>query len=257
LNGEPFKTLALVGECSIPVGALIFIGVKMAGQENGGMMIVLVPVSQYVPGKFVRIFSTLGTAMQLRMPFASCVSELTPLDKARDALLRNALLMHPGVTYALFLDADMLAEPAHINAMLDYAQAHPEADAVSALYFNRASFKPLAYQRLAPDDKNGTPMGEFLPKDNSPAEIDAAGLGCMLVRLGPIKEKVLPILEKEGRKRFFWFDPDGHSEDINFCLLMRRAGLKIVLLPDVVVPHYGAAATRMHHEAKEKEGKKD
>ncbi|VVB57889.1 Uncharacterised protein [Candidatus Anstonella stagnisolia] len=226
------------------------------GLEANGTM-VLVPVGRYIPGKFVQSFSLVCAAIEARMPLATSVSDALPLEKAREALLREALLMHPKVSYALWLDSDMLAEPSHINAMLDYAQAHPEADVVSALYFNRLSLKPVAYRQLEPNGKIGTPLAEIEPEGNAPAGVDAAGMGCMLVRLRSIKEKVLPLMEKEGRRKFFWFEPDGHSEDVNFCLLMRRAGLRIMLLQDVVVPHYGASVTRLEYEQGKKKGEQD
>jgi hypothetical protein len=87
---------------------------------------------------------------------------------------------------------------------------------------------------------------------SGPFQADAAGMGCMAIRTRSIREKLMPSL-RDG-KRLFWFG--SLSEDMNFCLLMKEAGLQLFILPDVVVPHIGGAVGRWHHDKKAEEARR-
>jgi hypothetical protein len=188
------------------------------------------------------------------MALTTFVNEAVPLEKSRERLFSDALSMKPELSYMLWLDADMLVNTGHISRLIDFMESHPEADAATALYFRKSTFEPLCYRRLAGGEGPKVPLEPFMPEGSGPMEIDAAGLGCMLIRTRSVKEKLLPSLG--GKKKIFWFDPEGHSEDINFCLLMKNAGMRLFVLPEVSVPHAGGFVTRWHYEKKKEDSKR-
>ena len=223
------------------------------GEAKRGVAI-LVPVSDSVPGLFVHAFANAYVSIISKgLALTTFVNEAVPLEKSRERLFSDALSMEPELSYILWLDADMLVNSGHVGKLIDFMDSHPEADAATALYFRKSTYEPLCYRRLAKGGETKVPLESFMPEGSEAAEVDAAGLGCMLIRTRSVKEKLLPSLQ--GRKRIFWFDPDGHSEDINFCLLMRNAGMRLFALPEVSVPHAGGFVSRWHYEKKKEDGK--
>jgi len=217
---------------------------------------VLIPVSDTIPGMFVSSAIKAYTAVLKagRNAFFSIIDTM-PLDRARELLCNDALSLEPELEYILWLDADMHVEERHIAALMGYLESHPEFDVASALYFSKLLYEPVCYKRQ-PGTENTRPSKykRFMPPTQEPTEADAVGMGCMLIRTRALKEKLLASLPEP--RRLFWFDYLGNSEDLNFCNLMQNAGMRIAVLPEVAVQHYGGMVGRWHYEQKEKEGKK-
>jgi GT2 family glycosyltransferase len=225
-------------------------------QSVGGWMekegvAILVPVSDSVPGRFIQAVSQAQLACLSRgMAFTLLSNDSVPLDAARERLLSEAMACEPRLKYVLWLDADMLCSVRHMSSLIDFLESRPEADAASALYFSKKDFEPLCYRVSGPPDERGTPLSRLHPEGSAPVEIDAAGLGCMLIRSSSLQK----LLDAK-HKRLFWFDPEGHSEDINFCLLLKKAGMRLFLLPGIVVPHAGGVVSDWHYKKKREEKK--
>lgn len=215
---------------------------------------VLIPVSDTIPGMFVSSAIKAYTAILKAGGTAFfSIMDTVPLDRARELLCNDALSLEPELEYVLWLDADMHVEESHVSELMDYLQSHPEADVASALYFSKLRHEPVCYKKQPDAAPNERKYMRFMPPTSDPTEVDAVGMGCMLIRTRSLKEKLLPSLPEP--KRLFWFDYMGNSEDLNFCSLMQSAGMCIFVLPGVVVQHYGGMVGRWHYEQKEKEGK--
>jgi hypothetical protein len=74
----------------------------------------------------------------------------------------------------------------------------------------------------------------------------------MMIRTSSLSEK---LVKGDKMKKLFWFD--NFSEDINFCLAMKEAGMRLFVLPSLVVPHMGGAVSLWHYSKKrEEQGKR-
>jgi GT2 family glycosyltransferase len=177
--------------------------------------------------------------------FMFIATDMVPLDKAREFLFRSALSSGRNLKYTLWLDTDMFVSGEQISALIDYLESHQDVAAVSALYFKKVSFDPVCFRKVVENSIESYPP--FCPPTSEPTEVDATGLGCMLVRTSFMKENLA------SHKKVFWFDE--YPEDINFCIQIRQAGGKIVVLPNIVVPHQGGYVTDAHYN-KLKEKKK-
>jgi len=201
-------------------------------QKKG--IVICIPVSDTIPGMFLSSFAKVFASLSSTgWAVALSITDVLPLDRAREMLCNDALSMDPELKYILWLDADMFVNQAHISKLITHIENHPDVDVVSALYFTKSRFEPTCY-RKTPDKPE---YKRFMPPTKEPTEIDAVGFGCMIVRTRALKEKLLPTLDEP--KRLFFFEYMGKGEDINFCSMMQKAGMKMIVLPDVVVPHQG------------------
>jgi GT2 family glycosyltransferase len=216
-------------------------------------IIFLIPVAHYIPGLFLARFANVYSALLSKGHIVAFgVSDRNPIDAARNELYNAALVETAarGKEYDImfWLDSDMMIAPAHVEAMLSLLEAAPDIDAVSAMYFQRAApHAAVAYMaKPNPEYKVGWTFHVVLPTgDPTPALVDAVGFGCIAIRIKSTKEKLEPYLKEKGVRYPFWCDPgmadkSGNGEDLNFCGLMKSAGMKLVLLPGVVVPHANA-----------------
>ena len=193
-----------------------------------------IPVSDLVPGLFV------GCAGQALLFFTEkgwkinqMISAKVPLDKAREDILRSAL-DNTDARYLLFVDSDMLLDHFQAYRLVDYLEKNLEVTITTGLYHKKSPpYGPAAFVW----DEKISNYAEIYPIDYKPLEIDAAGMGAMAIRLDDIRQK---LTRPEG-KPYFWFDNLG--EDINFCRLVRDAGMRIMLLPQVAPPHMGGVIT--------------
>lgn len=203
------------------------------------MVAILVPVSDSIPGMFLpRCIRAFKSILQMGWPAIFLTSDRVPLDQARQELLEQALSAQPVPTYLLWLDTDMMVDETHIQGLIRYLETEPSADVASALYFKKLTFEPVCFKN------QGNTAKSFMPPSDEPTDVDAAGMGCMLIRASAISQKLLPTLEEP--KRMFWFD--SNSEDVNFCHLLQKAGIRITVLPSIVVPHQGGHVSRWHHD---------
>jgi GT2 family glycosyltransferase len=220
-------------------------------QEKNGIAL-LVPVGQSIPGLFLASFGkALSAALSRGIATTFFVADKAPLEAARQMLLMDALSLSPSLRYVLWMDADMKLDERHVLGLYDFLESHPEADAASALYFRKEGFEPLCF--TGPFEEQGRMfMRFFMPQTQEPAPADAAGLGCMMIRTSSLSEK---LVKGDKMKKLFWFD--NFSEDINFCLAMKEAGMRLFVLPSLVVPHMGGAVSLWHYSKKrEEQGKR-
>jgi len=64
------------------------------------------------------------------------------------------------------------------------------------------------------------------------------------LRVKDYKEKIIPLLKEEQP-----FKHGDIGEDMYFCMWLKLANLKLVLLPYVEVPHYGMSAQGWCYDA--------
>jgi len=201
---------------------------------------ILIPTSDSIPGMFLASFARIYSSLVSRgfvLVFLS--SDKVPLNQARDQLLLSALNSQP-LKYVIWLDTDMKVDENHVLKLIDFAEKMPDVDVVSALYFKKMHFDPVCFKKT----ENG--IRPYMPKTEMPEEVDAVGMGCVVMKTASLKKALY------GKTRFFWFD-EKNSEDVNFCELLRENGLKIFVLPSVVVPHQGGFVGKEHY-LKLKEG---
>jgi len=202
------------------------------GEINGAY--VLVPASDSIPGMFLASFARVYSALASRgLALAFLTSDKVPLEQARDELLKSALEGRP-LKYVIWLDTDMKVEGSHVLELIDFSEKTPDADVASALYFRKIHFDPVCFR------KTGNGMTPSMPESELPEEMDAVGLGCVVMKTASLKKALA------GKPRFFWFDRE-NSEDVNFCRLLKENGLKIFVLPSVVVPHQGGFVGKGHY----------
>ncbi len=204
---------------------------------------LLIPVSDSIPGMFLPVFSGIEAEIVKRGGnYLFLTTDMVPLDKAREFLLRTAVTVVPEPNYILWLDADMFVKQGQVSALLDYMESNGDVAAVSALYFKKVSFDPVCFRHII---ENGIEeYRSFYPPGVEPTEVDAAGLGCMLMRTDFIKRHLGGYIERNSK--LFWFDE--YPEDINFCSLVQKEGGRIVVLPNVVVPHHGGYVSESHYK---------
>ena len=213
-----------------------------------------VPVGDNIPGLFLGFHNALTSSLwQSGWLPTHGISNAVPLDRARNNILNSffEVSTQRKYDYLLWMDSDMMATPSHMSALLFYMENNPDADGVTALYFTKGYEEQgtMVYRPVCHDSfpQPGDPTKTFFKFKNTvptePTRVDGAGLGLMLLRATSLREKLMPTV-KDGR--YFWFDHN--SEDLNFCDLMNKAGMKLMLLPDVVVPHLGGQIVREHFD---------
>ena len=202
-------------------------------------IMVGVPVADSVGGLFVGFFGSilLGFA---RMGFyvGHSVSDKVPLDAARRDILKSCLQSKVDYDYLLWIDSDMFLTDQDALTLIKYLEENPDIDAATGMYVKKAKpFNPVCYHMLTDPKTGDYTFKMFIPINSEPTDIDGFGFGCVAMRVKSIKEKLVPMVP-DGK--FFWFD-DRYGEDLHFCALMKKAGMKMVLLPSVSVMHQGAA----------------
>jgi GT2 family glycosyltransferase len=180
-----------------------------------------IPCMGSLPVEFFNSF------IALRKPpaTATVMSDAKPLDLARERIVEAALQY--GADYLLFLDSDTLPPADALEKMLSRG-----GDIVGGLYFQRfPPFKPLL---LRANDK-GTYNYVWEWPENSVVEVDATGLGCVLIKTDVFKKIERPWFQ-------FGTFPDGRplSEDYYFCKKARAAGYKILVDTSIHAVHLGS-----------------
>ncbi|NOY52868.1 MAG: glycosyltransferase family 2 protein [Deltaproteobacteria bacterium] len=148
---------------------------------------------------------------------------------------RNRLLLNP----------DAVAERKTLEAMADYLDHHSETGAVGVQLLHEdgrlqnsiASFPTLATELLNKSLLTRLFPHRFPGKNRpfeGPMEVESLIGACMMV-----KGKVIQSVGLLDERYFFFL------EETDWCLRMRRAGWKIVFLPELRVPHLqGKSASR-------------
>ena len=209
--------------------------------EMSRSVCILIPASRYISNTIITSFGfSISAAQELGFGVSFFVSDLGGFDNAREKLLSDALALNPVPMYLLWLDTDIRLTEEQAKKLMEFMETHPEADAASGLYFNQTLYRPVCMRRV--EGKLCT----FCPGESEPVEIDAAGMGCMIIRTRSIIEKLLP---SKGENRLFLYDLEKQvGEDTYFCNLMEKAGMKLYVVPDACPLHYGGYVGRKHFE---------
>lgn len=170
-------------------------------------------------------------------------------------VIAASFLYDTDLDYLLFIDADIQCDPADVahldNLCLD------GADVAAGAYRH----KNVGSRRTAWVNRELVEVSEF----DKPFEVDMAGTGFMMIRRQTFErlQKAHPEWEYDEGFPFdeqkaepmkcwgFFQDPiipwvDGRrfhiSEDFFFCNEVRKAGMKIMMHPDVHLKHWGQYA---------------
>lgn len=141
--------------------------------------------------------------------------------------MRNSLVEASKGDYILFLDDDVCPPLGVISQLLKHKK-----DIVTGLYFakQRPHF-PQIFKRTK-EDRYDT-IADY--PENKLIEIDACGVGCLLVKKSVFEKLNKPyfkyVIEEEGRPR--------KGEDYYFCENIKRNGFKIYCDTSVICTHIG------------------
>lgn len=147
--------------------------------------------------------------------------------------------------FMLVLNPDTIVLPGAINVLVDYLKAHPEVGICGPKVLNRDGSLQKACKRgvsrpwaafsyfsglaaLFPKSKFfGGYLLNYLD-ENATNEVDGVSGSCMLIRR--------EVIEQMGYfdERFF-----AYQEDADYCFQAKKAGWKIIYLPQAQIVHYG------------------
>lgn len=188
---------------------------------------VCVPIRGNISIQFFTSFLNLIIENSRNHEMSLSFSDKIPLDAARNELIKKALEHKPD--YIWWIDSDMVIAPRTLEKLLS-----DKKDIVSSLYLSRTPpHKPVA--RVLKDGKY-----HLLDSvaENKIIEVDALGLGCMLVKM--------EIIEKLSGKypNVFEFKHTDNSseylsEDFVFCEKAKKEGFKIFMDTGIVSGHIG------------------
>lgn len=176
--------------------------------------------------------------------------ERLSVQNSRDSLAE--LFLASGNEWSFWMDADMIVPADAVDAMLRIANVDPLTGErftdigtplriVTGIYYGRGNLELCrrATKAIIPgNDEAADKMidaASFRPilhvgagqkwSDTEPFEVEAAGMGCMLVHRNVFQSK-RPYFDYAG-------------EDYGFCGAARKAGYKIFALPSVQCGHIG------------------
>lgn len=164
--------------------------------------------------------------LQVNVPSMFTTSRGTPIDLARNEIVRSAL--DANVDWVFFLDTDVSCPPDIIPRLL----AH-NLPIVTGVYYTRAPpIEPAIWHEIAPSGKRAI---SFNP--GQMVECDFIGMGCCLIHTSVFKN-----LEKPHFEWTLGFeDPKnpgtGRSEDFDFCKKARNRGYKIYADTSLICKH--------------------
>lgn len=154
----------------------------------------------------------------------------------------NRALKETGYPYTILLNSDVETTPGWAETLLEYMEGHPAVGACQPklrCYYNRDMFEyagaagglidalgyPYCYGRLF----------DCVERDNgqydTPREVAWASGAALMVR-------TKLYLDLGGLDVDFF----AHMEEIDLCLRMRRAGYKVMAVPQAMVYHMGGAS---------------
>lgn len=153
-----------------------------------------------------------------------------PTTHARNACVRQAMSLNPdGI---MWIDSDMKPESWHMTKLLSHVPY--DIDFISGLYFRReGKHEPLIYDWT---DEGFRSIDFLVP--NTVVKADGCGFGWCYTSIDMLKEmEAHPDFEPESG----WF-PDkrysgGFGDDLGFCDLARKAGIKLYVDTGIIVGH--------------------
>ncbi|QQS38651.1 glycosyltransferase family 2 protein [Candidatus Woesebacteria bacterium] len=143
--------------------------------------------------------------------------------------------------YILLLNSDTLVKKDALQEMVRFAETDKTIGVVGAKLLNKdgsvqASCMNLPTIPLAIKQYwlgSGNELDKFAPKSMKPTKVDAVVGAAML-----ITPQALESAGKLNEKYFFYF------EDLDYCRLVRKKGLKVFYLPKAQIIHYHGASTK-------------
>jgi GT2 family glycosyltransferase len=151
--------------------------------------------------------------------------------------------------YLLFLNPDCSVEPGTIPRMIEAMRANPEAGMAGCLVLNPDGSEQRGCRRRIPTPANALSRALWLdrfsprrfagfdltgsPLPAAPTEVEAISGAFMFVRKSAL-DAVGPL--DEG---YFL-----HCEDLDWCMRFRRAGWKVLFVPDARATHVQGASSR-------------
>jgi ubiquinone/menaquinone biosynthesis C-methylase UbiE len=155
------------------------------------------------------------------------LSDMFPVDTARNDCVRKAALW--GAEYYLWIDSDMSFQVEKLDKLFEYLETH-ENTIVSGLYFHKAP-------PFAPVIRKINDLGLFEQSweiKDEPFEVDGVGFGLILAK----RNEMAKIINRTKGKCFV-YTVDEMSEDLYFCALANKEGIKIVVHPEADCVHHG------------------
>lgn len=201
------------------------------------IMAILVPMRGLVDANFhqgyMRLFLHLMKIPNL-IP-VPIYSEAVPVDKARNMLLKEAIIAN--CDYSLWLDADIYLTTEGFNHLYTTVQL-PDKDVVSGIYYERAPpYNPVLRMEA---EFNKMKIVYDYPTDKL-FEVDGMGMGCVMMT-----RKAMNAVFKAHGGEPFYFNKEA-SEDLNFSRNLRKLGYKITVNPLVQCTHIGASVGQWHY----------
>lgn len=158
------------------------------------------------------------------------LSDMFPVDTARNDCVRKAALW--GAEYYLWIDSDMSFKVDKLEKLFEYIDSH-ENTIVSGLYFHKAPpFAPV----IRKINELGLYEQSWDIKDE-PFEVEGVGFGLVLAK----RNEMAKVINRTKGKCFV-YTVDEMSEDLYFCSLAKKEGIKIVVHPEVDCVHHGGYA---------------
>jgi len=181
--------------------------------------------------------STDGTVLAAREAFPQVEIQANPQDLgfAGGVNVGLEIALNRGASYVLVVSNDTLLEADLLERLVDAAEANPKAGLVSPLIYypgrERIWYAGAYRRRFWP----GVSMPGYglrdRPRYHVRREVDYA-TGCVL------------LMRAEALRRAGLFDRAFfmYYEDLDLCERVRRAGWRILFVPDAVVEHLGSAS---------------
>lgn len=189
---------------------------------------------------FTSFISILGSAPQLFGKLGFSSTRGTYLHIARRKITEDVLKRNESqpIDFLLWIDSDSVFSSDDIVKLFMTLKQN-NADLASGFYVTkREPIHPVCYKE--------TESGFVSPKDvpeNFVFEVDGVGFGFLLMKMSALKK----VIEKHGvEKSFHLIDPfkgDDLGEDLVFCKLAKKEGLKIVVNSGIKIGHAGSTIT--------------
>lgn len=167
------------------------------------------------------------------------------------AAANNQAIAASAGRYVLLLNSDTVPEPLSIASLVWFADQHPTAGIVGALLLNPdgsfqaafADFPSLRSELLSVTGIGPRLLGRWFPnygpgQSQVARRVDYVQGACMLARREAVAQ--VGLLDEH----YFMY-----SEEIDWCLRMRRAGWDTWYTPAARIVHYGGQSTRQAHHA--------
>jgi hypothetical protein len=154
--------------------------------------------------------------LQVNVPSSFTVSRGTPIDMARNEIVRSAL--DAKAEWVFFLDTDVICPPDTIARLMSH-----NLPIVTGVYYTRAPpIEPAIWHEVKPSGKRAINF-----TSGQMVECDFIGMGCCLIHTSVFKNLKKPYFEWTLSFEDTENIGVGRSEDFEFCKRVRERGYKI------------------------------